>query len=474
MNPKTTPSFSRKLEAATLAHLSVFLVGVSWAFGGNADWVRTPICLWGLVGCLLTAVILVNGAASRGLVRGALAWMIPVVLLNAVVGISCLSPGLRSLGSDTGSFLMAIHVPWWKPTSARPEASLGALLLFDGIYFSCLNIALSVRSRHAIRVLLAIAVANALALAILGTIQKLVGSTGIYFGAVKSPQVHFFASFVYDNHWGAFVILMVGACTGLVIRYAFGTHGDGFFRGPALAGLVAAALLSLAVPLSGARACTLLLCALVLVALARGVPQVAKALKLSGVSYTGALGGILAALALALAGIWMIAGDVIGARAQSTKEQIAVAWAQGSIGSRTILYHDTIRMAGERPLFGWGMGSYPTVFLLYNTQESKHDHLPVIYHDAHSDWLQSLAELGVVGTALIGAAIVIPAASVRRLRVSPIAFFLIVGCVLVGAYAWVEFPFGNVAVVLSWWLCYISAIQYMRLSGPSGGSTPPA
>jgi O-antigen ligase len=108
------------------------------------------------------------------------------------------------------------------------------------------------------------------------------------------------------------------------------------------------------------------------------------------------------------------------------------------------------------------------VFLLYNSQESRHDHLPVIYHDAHSDWLQSLAELGVFGTALIGLAILLPVVSVRRLRVSQIAFFLFTGCLLIGAYAWVEFPFGNVAVVLAWWLCFFCAIQYMRLSGPSG------
>ena len=64
------------------------------------------------------------------------------------------------------------------------------------------------------------------------------------------------------------------------------------------------------------------------------------------------------------------------------------------------------------------MGSYPVVFALYNSQESKLDHLPVIYHDAHSDWLQSVAELGLVGTALIGAAAALPALAARRMRVS--------------------------------------------------------
>jgi O-antigen ligase len=162
----------------------------------------------------------------------------------------------------------------------------------------------------------------------------------------------------------------------------------------------------------------------------------------------------------------MVSGDVIQARAAKTEEQVAAMWARGGIGSRGVLYHDTWRMARQRILFGWGMGSYPVVFALYNSQESKLDRLPVIYHDAHSDWLQSVAELGLVGTALIGAAVAVPAAALRRLRVTTIPYFLLLGCVLVAAYAWVEFPFGNVAVVLAWWLCFFSAIQYSRLTGP--------
>jgi hypothetical protein len=30
-------------------------------------------------------------------------------------------------------------------------------------------------------------------------------------------------------------------------------------------------------------------------------------------------------------------------------------------------------------------------------------------------------------------------------------------------YAWVEFPFGNLAVVLTWWITFFGAVQYARL-----------
>jgi O-antigen ligase len=170
---------------------------------------------------------------------------------------------------------------------------------------------------------------------------------------------------------------------------------------------------------------------------------------------------------LAIWGAWTVVGDVVRSRASKAEEQVAAMWAQGGIGSRGVLYHDTWRMARPRVLFGWGMGSFPSVFGLYNTQVARGDHIPVVYHDAHSDWLQSVAEVGLLGTALLGLAVLLPALTLRKVRLTPVPYFLLVGCTLIAAYAWVEFPFGNVAVVLAWWLCFISGVHYMRLSEPA-------
>jgi O-antigen ligase len=454
------------LEIAVAAHLTVFVVGVSWAFGGNADWVRTPILAWGSLGILLALAPMADRRLRNRALAATVPWVSPVVVLNLLVAASCLTPGFRYLAFRDQTLMIPVRVDWWIPSATRTGLALRSLWLFDCVYLSCLNLALYVGRRRIIRFVLGAAVGNALALSVFGTVQKLVGSTGIYFGSVRTPHEYFFASFVYDNHWGAFAILMAGACVGLTLRYAPGSQGEGFFHGPAFVGIVAAALLAISVPMSGSRACTVLLGILLAVALGRGIPRISGALRLSGATPAGALAAMAVAATLAIAGAWMVAGDVIQARTSKTREQVAAMWAHGGIGSRSVLYHDTWRMARERILFGWGMGSYPVVFSLYNSQESKIDRLPVIYHDAHSDWLQSVAELGLAGTALIGAAVALPGLAVRRMRVATIPFFLLTGCILIAAYAWVEFPFGNVAVVLAWWLCFFSAIQYMRLTGP--------
>jgi O-antigen ligase len=453
-----------QLELLVAAHLTLFVVGVSWAFGGNADWVRTPISLWGSLGILLTVALLLNPETRKRFIGVVTPWVLPVLLLNLLVAASCLTPGFRNVTFGGTSLMMPMRVDWWVPSSARPETSIRSVWLFDGIYFSCLNLALAVRRKRTIRFILAAAVTNSFVLAAFGTAQKLAGSTGIFFGAVKSPQSAFFASFVYDNHWGAFTILMLGACMGLILRYAHGIRGEGFFRGPALTGLVAVALIAASIPLSGSRACSLLLLVLTSVALIQGTPRIARELRHSGITPGGTLLAIALAAALAAGSVWFVAGDVIQARASKTKEQLGEIWAQGGIGSRSVLYGDTWRMARVRPLFGWGMGTFPTVFLLFNTQESKIDHIPVVYHDAHSDWIQSVAEIGFVGTALIGLAVLLPARTFRASRLTAIPFFLVTALLLVAGYAWVEFPFGNVAVVLSWWFCFFCAIQYVRLT----------
>jgi O-antigen ligase len=458
---KPSPS---PLEFAVAGHVMVFLVGVSWAFGGNADWVRTPVSIWGSVGMLLTLALVARRNTRERIIAGTLPWAWPVVILNLVVAVSCLTPNFKHLALGGGGYLMPVRVAWWIPSSARQDVALRSLWLFDGIFFSCLNMALAFSRRGIIRIVLAVAVGNSLALSVFGTVQKLVGATGIYFGAVKSPQDYFFASFVYDNHWGAFTLLMLGACVGLILRYATGRDGGGFFHGPAFAGLVAALLIGLSIPLSGSRACTLMLGILAVDALLQGIPRLSRALRLSGSPAAASL-AIILATAAAAGVVWMVAGESILARAQKTREQVASMLSQRGMGARSVLYRDTWRMARERPVFGWGMGSFPTVFALYNTQEPNSDRIPVVYHDAHSDWIQCVAEIGLAGTALIGSAVLLPFSTARRSRLTPLPRFLLAGCTLTALYAWVEFPFGNVAVVLAWWLCFFGAIQYMRLSG---------
>jgi len=133
--------------------------------------------------------------------------------------------------------------------------------------------------------------------------------------------------------------------------------------------------------------------------------------------------------------------------------------------SRLILYRDTWRMTAEKPWFGWGLDSYAHVFRIFNTQRTAElQWWRVYYAEAHNDWLQSLAEVGFVGTTLLALLVLLPLTSLPWRQVeSVIPRYLLAGCALILLYAWLEFPFANPAVMLTFFAVFYSAIRYAEL-----------
>jgi O-antigen ligase len=475
------------LEILVLAHLALFLIAATWLFGGNAEWVRPYLSCWGSLGIILTlAGALPRGArpaestapgepppAKRRLLR--CLW--PFVLLNALVLASCATPGFREVHMGAQAFYTPVPVAAWRPSAAVPSAALKGLWLFDGIYLSCFNLFLIVRRRRALRWLLGIAVFNALALSVFGTLQKLMGAKGLFFGLVPSVQTYFFSSFIYHNHWGAYAVLMAAACLGMVRRYASRLRGRGFFRSPGPAGLVVVLLIAMTTPLSTSRSCTALMIVLLGVTFLGWTLRLTRRRRALNESAGPPLLAAGIAMAAAVAAIGFLARESINARVTQTTQQIADMRARGSVGQRAILYRDTWRMAENKPAFGWGMASYPYVFVLYNSQDhpNRIDHLPNNYHDAHNDWLQSIAEHGWAGTALLGLCGLVPLLRLRGCgRIGSLPRYLLAGCGLILLYAWIEFPFGNIAVVLTWWFCFFCAVDYARLNEGGARAAAPA
>ncbi len=453
----------RTIEWLTVGHVAVFLIASTWAFGGQASWVRGPLATWGSLGVFITLAALLDLQAWRDGALRPVTWLWPMVAFNVVVLVANLNPSFAEIVSGTDVMLanQGGHAGW--PSSARPALATHALWLFDVTWLSCFNIALIVRRRRAIRVLLIVAVLNALVLAVFGTIQKLGGATGIYFNAISTPQKYFFASFVYHNHWGAFALLMIAISIGLVWHLSRHRESRDIFHSPAFGAVIAILLIAATIPLSGSRSTTILAMGFGLGTFLHWTARLVRKRRHYHESLGLPLLGSIAAAILAIAGVWYVARDSIRVRFALTEHQIAEMQSQGNIGSRAILYRDTLHMAKDKPWFGWGMASYPHVFLLYNSQHSV-DRLPVFYHDAHSDWLQSFAEHGMVGTLLLGLCALFPLMTLRRRDwVNPISGYLFAGCAIIALYAWIEFPFGNFAVVLVWWMCFFAAVQYARL-----------
>lgn len=451
------------LEIVTLLHVGILVIGTTWAFGGQAAAYQIYQIAWGSLSLLITLTGIQNREAWREGRMRPLRWLWPFAGFNALVVLGSFNPSFREIVVGNEILLAHDGAYPWLPSAARPVLALKSLWLFDTLYLSCFNLALVVRQRRALRTLLLVIVANAFALAIFGTAQKLVHAPGLFFGAVRSPQKFFFSSFIYHNHWGAFTVLMMAACLALVWHHARRSDGRNFFHTPAFGGLVALLVMAASVPMSMSRSCTMLAALLLAAALTHSLVRVIRRRRRFKESVVPPLLGAVVAVALGAGAVWYVARDSILTRLDKTREQIAEMKERGTVGDRSVLYRNTWKMAQSKPWFGWGMASYPHVFRIYNTRQSV-DRLPVFYEDAHSDWLQSLAEHGFIGSALMALCALLPLRGLTRRRLAgSIPAYLLGGCGLVLLYAWIEFPFGNIAVVLVWWLCFFSAVQYARL-----------
>jgi O-antigen ligase len=455
------------LEQAALLHAGILLVFATWAFDGNVDWARRIICWWGSAGAAITL-----GAVFRGSGGRALRWSWPLLAFNGLVLASCLNPSFSTRLFDGEPLLVRTGGVPWLPGSAEPAASLRALWLFDSVFLPGLNLALCLRQRRALRWLLILATGNALALSVFGTVQKLTGA-GLFFGLREAPSVFFFSTFIYHNHWGAFVLLSVAVCAGLVFHYASRRDARDFWHSPAFGGAVGLLFIAATAPLSESRSGTLLILLLAGVMLAHVLWHQRKKTRGSAVSLAWWSGGALVAALVLAAGIYKLDEQGFKTRAELTLEQVEQMHAAGGLGTRAILYHDTWQMACDRLWFGWGFDSYARVFMIYNTQKSG-DGLPVYYAQAHSDWLQSVAETGLVGTTLIGLLGALPLFTLRRRHFrQPLVFYPLLGCALLLLYAWIEFPFECPAVAISFWLIFFAAVRHAQLSPAEGKSQTP-
>jgi O-antigen ligase len=461
--PRCGGGFGR-LELLTGFHVAGLLVFTAWDFGGETDFARIIISGWGSLAVLITSYACLHRVKRHARLPSALRWLWPLLLFNVVVLASTFNPSFtRSIVGNTVMFVSGGSHPDW-PSSARPLLSLAALWQFDAIFLTCFNLMVAVTRRRLLRVLLFIATINALLLAVMGTFQKLASAPGLYFGSVHSPNELFFSSFIYHNHWGAFSLLFTAAALGLVFHYADRADNGGRRHSPAFFGLVATLFLASSIPLSASRSCTLLLLTLLTGAFLHWMWRLRRRQRAEGRPALPPAALTLAVFLIGLGGIYFLGRPVIEARIDKTREQIEEIRLRGGLGSREQLYADTWQMAREKIWFGWGFGSYPTVFQMFNRQVSVEGWVP-FFAEAHSDWLQMLAEVGLVGTTLIILLAAVPLAS--SIRLGPpeaLPAYLLTACGLLAVYALVEFPFANPAVMEAFWFCFFCALRHHKLT----------
>lgn len=290
----------------------------------------------------------------------------------------------------------------------------------------------------------------------------------------------FFGAMVNKNHAAAFLNLGLALNLSLYLYY-FQRHRHELAKGgPHLLFLSLGALCAIASGLALSRAALLATALMMALFLGLVVVQFWRLYReTGGVWSTFFLPGVLIA-GLLIGVVW------IGGRTFKPHElfgevdSLRMAVQDPMTESRPVLYATTVRMWQDRWFTGWGAGSFRYAFPFFQQHEPRlqtqgwlplvdpdsgrltHRPVPAFFTHAHNDYLQWLAELGVMGFLLW---MFLPAYAVYRFafhaRQRPVSLvFLMVSILIVSGHAMLDFVFSAPAILASAMVMVVFAARW--------------
>lgn len=196
------------------------------------------------------------------------------------------------------------------------------------------------------------------------------------------------------------MVLWLATAAGLIFHYAVRNHTRDLWHSPFTAAALGLLLIAASAPVSASRAATGMAGVIILTVATHGLIQIIRQSRLAGRSAAPPVAALLIVIFMATFAIGWLAKRSISERYWETRE--ALNREQSYFSGRAELYRDTWTLAMRKPVFGWGFESYGTAFLLIRPRPlATNRQFDTSYTEAHSDWLQSVAETGFVGTALV-------------------------------------------------------------------------
>lgn len=433
-----------------LISLGLCVAYAAWMNGAHdqQDWLY---CLLAL--CLIAIAVFVRAKRSDGNRGGAVRRAVTVLtvaaplyviaqavpLPSAVVGVlsparAALAELLRVVDIDPGFYALSVH----------PAKTIEHLLRFVGYALMLLIVrecALRRPDRNWVLVAPLVAVAG---------IQALAGVSQVFAGEAIAH-----GTYVDRNHFSglleiALPFALAFALSALRSRSALYPLG----MGPTLAA-------------SGALIVSVLLLTGVLLSLSRagfmiallGILQVA-AFHFMPAGSQGLAGGRGKLVAVALGLVFLFGFVFLPSDALISRFGDWAATDDITADSRVGMWGETLSLIGDYPLFGCGLGGFPSAFVAYRATSPLHQ-----ISFAHNDFLQYFAELGLVGFGLVfGPVVVLGLGLLRRLQFEERTHrrYLALGCLVslnsLALHSLVEFNLYMPANALAFcWVLGVSA-----------------
>ena len=309
---------------------------------------------------------------------------------------------------------------------------------------------------------------NGVALATLGVAQRMLGNQKMFW-FWDSPNKQFFASFIYKNHGGIYLDLMVGVTAGLAAWHYL--KGLRYLKksDPSVVIAFLAVCIAASVLISQASGATMIMFAFASIGIAAFiVHQIRLPRESRRPLVTVAL---LALIAMFLAPSL----PALGSNASFVRLKRILTREDWAFEQREEVTKASIEMLRDHWKVGAGAGSFRYLFTTY---QHRHPNLVVwwgqrlYWEHAHNDILQFPIELGLFGALVILFGAFWFAVDLIRHKFwdSPVSMSIATILLLIVVYSWWDFPFQNPAVLTTFCVLCAVSTAWVRMEESGGGA----
>lgn len=257
--------------------------------------------------------------------------------------------------------------------SAYPHDTFSTALLYCAYAMLCFLSQQVLRRSSQARKLAAIFTVYGAAVAVLALVQGIAPNGKLYWVREARLGGWIYGPYVNHNHYAGLMELLVP----IPLVLALTRLAEDKER---IAAAIAAAVMVGTLFLSGSRGGML--------------AMLAELALLAGILFRHKRGlrttlGIAAFAIVLLSLLTWLGGKELTTRVSSISNE---SKSEISGGMRTSIYRDTVRMFRHRPVLGWGLGTFPVAFPQFRSFYTN-----FFVNEAHNDYLQLLAEMGVAG-----------------------------------------------------------------------------
>jgi O-antigen ligase len=404
------------------------------------------------------------------LIRFPLFWL--GLLFLGYILVQALNPAWVYVSDGKAWWLERIpNIEWLPAGMVTPFKDMNAwreLMIYGTAWLLVCALWVGVTRRATIQWLLTIVAANGALLAVIGILQRVTHAKYMLWGLKHVTTAGgFFSTIIYKNHAGAYFNLVLMLTTALLYWHFSRAERRMERSSPAPVFAFCTVLLGLSVMLTNSRAATLLMMGFTLLAFIGFIVRCTITRSEGRSPWAVTLLCAVFALFIGLGSYFLNTDQAL--------DRLGKLWEAGSsdssVASRNLARKATMEMAEDNLVTGWGAGSFRHYFPVYQR------HYPEIYNVpwkkggvlrweyAHNDYVQFLAEMGLIGVGLLSAIVLCALRHLLKQRVfeRPHLLFILMALLVTAVHAWVDFQFHNPAILFLWCIAAALAARWAEL-----------